>query len=86
MAEIDTSDQLMEQPGCICFCHACMLVDSLVPINVISQVSALSILAHNGKMVSRQENFSELYDVWVVKAKALIQHLARHYLHTAKAQ
>lgn len=48
MAEVDPSDKLMEQPQCIGLCHAGLLVDCLMPVNIVCQITTSSKLTDNG--------------------------------------
>ena len=83
MAEVDASDKLLEKPQGCGFGQACLLVHSLVPVNVVCQVASCCILTHYRQVLRCQEDFSELNDMGVVEAQPLVQHLSGCYLHTA---
>ena len=48
MTEVNTSNKLMEQPQCIGLCHAGLLVNCLMPVNIVCQITANSKLTDNG--------------------------------------
>lgn len=83
MTEVDACDKLLEEPQGSGLWQACTLVCSLMPVNVICQVSPRCILTHNGQVLWGQEDFPELNDVGMVKAQPLVQHLSGCNLHTA---
>lgn len=83
MAEVNTSDKLLEEPQGSGLRQAYLLVHCLMPVDIVCQVASCCILTHYCQVLGRQKDFPELDDVRVVKAQPLVEHLSGCYLYTA---